>query len=194
MPTPSQCGRLHVLDDENTYIDRTGKWHCRRCVRERAAARRASARLEKVTALEVPYLGSELDLAYAAGMFEGEGTVTITRAGRRGYSRGVVTLTSVDRETVDFYQSRWEGAINSRDPGGNARIAWVWLLTGPGMYRFLFQVRPHLRRTLVREKFEVAMAGYLARQQGTRRDGYSEKMEEFRLQMRKLNHRGARPT
>lgn len=50
-------------------------------------------------------------LSWAAGAFEGEGTVTITKSGKRGYTRPAVMLTSTDREMVNV---RHRGACAGR--------------------------------------------------------------------------------
>lgn len=131
------------------------------------------------------------DLAWAAGCFEGEGTVTIVRGGRLGYSRGVVSLTNTDREIVDFYRARWGGTVAARKrQKAHYRQAWVWTIGGARMLPFLLDVVSHLRTSAERRKFELAIAAQRARWQGARHHGYAATMEAFRVEMSALNRKG----
>src|SRR5690242_14193138 len=101
------CGNGHPLTDSNVRRDGRRR-RCRACARDRSSAyrrRRRAVRMATRRTARPP----DIELAWAAGMFEGEGTVTISAAGRHGYTRPVVTLANTDRQVVDFFQARWPG-------------------------------------------------------------------------------------
>lgn len=131
------------------------------------------------------------DLAWAAGLFEGEGTVTITRSGRRGYTRPLVCLTSTDREVVDFFHKRWPGVMRTFQPAGNARLAHVWTLNvRPSIHAFLTELSPYLRTERVRKKARLVVEDVEARRQGARSPDYLAACHERRQQVAELNRRG----
>src|SRR3990172_12809075 len=71
------------------------------------------------------------DRIWAAGHFEGEGTVTISGASRRGYTRPLVVLASTDFQVIEFFNERWPGTIRTYQPKsktGRAKLARVWSL------------------------------------------------------------------
>jgi hypothetical protein len=154
----------------------------------------SEARSAHLETLQFRWTGDPLDLAWAAGMFEGEGTITITRAGSRGYTRGLCTLTSTDGEVPAMFHDWWGGAVRSGQPKGNARPVRYWYITGDAMYTFLWQMRPQFRRPLVINRATAALAGHAARQQGNRHtETYGPLMQRFRHLMSVLNHRGTTP-
>lgn len=130
-------------------------------------------------------------LSWAAGLFEGEGTVSITNSGRRGYTRPLVALTSVDPETIAVLQSRWPGRVRAYQPKGNARVAMTWHLDARlPIIRFLSDIQPFVRRPAVREKIAIVIDDIAAREQGARRPGYLDDCRERRERIRVLNKRG----
>lgn len=131
-------------------------------------------------------------LSWVAGTFESEGTVTITRSGKRGYTRPLVVLTSTDREMVDVFQRRWTGQIKVHRPNKpNARPAFVWTLNvRRNIARFLSDVAPFLRTERVRSKAALVMEDIGARVQGARGADYLAACHERREAIRRLNQRG----
>jgi hypothetical protein len=131
--------------------------------------------------------------SWAAGFFEGEGTVTITRSGRRGYTRPLVCLTSTDREVIDLFQARWPGVVRTYQPKGNARIAHVWTLNvRPTIRAFLVELLPHLRTQRVQAKARLVIEDVDARVQGSRDPGYMVACHARREAVAALNKRGSR--
>jgi hypothetical protein len=134
------------------------------------------------------------ELAWAAGVFEGEGTITIGRRGRDDTYRLIVTLGNTDAEMVDFFHERWGGwkqpAYGER-PG--RQPAWYWTVAGPRAEDFLRELAPHVRTQRVRRKVELglefrASQSRLKREQA--RPEYKERHRDLYAQMRALNRRG----
>lgn len=156
-------------------------------------AARAALLLERSARVRAP----ADDLAWAAGMFEGEGTVTITKAGgssgfyRYGNTRALVSLTSTDPEIVAFFHARWPGVLRSFTPRGNAKQATTWTLNvGEAIWRFLDDLEPHLRTGAERLKFSIVKADVESRIQGSRDPKYRQERHERRMLIRSLNRRG----
>lgn len=198
---PTHCINGHEFTPENTYVwPKTGKRVCRACQRERsyrsyvgkANARKAAHQRELEARYPAP---SDIELAWAAGLFEGEGTVTINSGGREGYTRSFVTVTNTDRQVVDFFHARWGGCLqrvlkaSPRSP--NARDCYVWSLNGSAhIALFVTQVLPFIQTARVRRKMELVLEAHAAREQGSRDPDYKARCAEYMTRMRELNRRG----
>lgn len=104
---------------------------------------------------------SPVDAAWAAGHFEGEGTVTLVRGGRVMHVRPLVSLSSTDKAAVDFFHDRWPGNRRSFVPksvNGNNRMAHTWVLnSGERIQGFLLDILPQIRTERVRNKIRVVL-------------------------------------
>lgn len=137
------------------------------------------------------------DCAYAAGMFEGEGTATISThrrkdgSGKLGY-RCSVSVTSTDYEIIQFFQDRWPASsIYAPAPTStNHSQKWVWGLHGNRILGFLADVEPFLQRQSMRRKFQVVREAQLLPRQGARDPKVMEKVVELTAEIRVLNRRG----
>lgn len=192
---PAACGKNHVLDEANTYIDKTGKWHCRTCARD-AQARWHAAKREEALAARAERLANRprwdpVDLAWVAGLFEGEGTVTIVSGGK--YTRSLACVTSTDLDVLEPFFRMWPGTKRSHTPKGNAREAHEWRVQGETLMAFLLDVRPYLRTPRVQAKFDLVLEVQKLRRIGSRDPQYGEIMRGYRDRMRVLNHRGTSP-
>ena len=133
------------------------------------------------------------DEAWFAGLFEGEGTITITRSGRRGYTRPLVQLMMTDFDVVEMFAARWPGGVLwTMQPKGNARLALGWRLQSrPGIRHFLADLGPEFRTERVRIKAALLLEDIDARVQGIKDPAYLVACNERREKMRALNKRGA---
>lgn len=116
----------------------------------------AAGRLAKQAAWAGPV--PELDACWAAGHFEGEGTVTLQSGGARPFAfKPLVSLSSTDQEVIEFFRSRWPAsALAPRVPTSRSKQVWTWRLSGAvRVHRFLGDVRPHIRTSRVLEKVDV---------------------------------------
>jgi hypothetical protein len=157
----------------------------------RALARR---RREAIRAAKAPpsrdYAVPDVaDRLWAAGLFEGEGTATIN--GKAVYSVARISVTSTDREVVDFYHARWGGSVRSVGRrSANAREAFTWELHGQRAAFFAEDLLPWTRTSRVRLKFEVLIESQQVRRQGSRDPTYRARIGVYRERMRILNQRG----
>jgi hypothetical protein len=89
------------------------------------------------------------DCAYAAGFFDGEGTVFIAEDRGRKEARGPiynmhVTACQVDPDPIHWLQHRWGGTIVRRSARANTRPCWIWNCFAREALAFLRDVRPYL--------------------------------------------------
>ncbi len=131
---------------------------------------------------------------WAAGHFEGEGTVTLTRGGRVMWVRPLVTLTSTDPEVIDFFCAYWPCARKIRYPQsktGNVRPGHVWSLnSGERIQAFLTDILPHVVTKRVRDKIAIVLEDIQDRGLYQQQPESHLRSEQRRLSIRKLNAKG----
>lgn len=96
--------------------------------------------------LELPrHLIEPVDVAYAAGFFDGEGTVSIGRI-PSGF-RAQVVVNNTDLFPLEWLRERWGGKVYKfRPPGvGFRRQSWQWVLPERRIVGFLSDVLPYLK-------------------------------------------------
>jgi len=91
-----------------------------------------------------------LAVAWAAGVIDGEGCITITRQapgtdGRVNPSHRLYLKVSMGHyETIRRLQSIFQRGAITRQPGGQWNDAWVWWVAQRQAGEVLHEVRPHL--------------------------------------------------
>jgi hypothetical protein len=92
------------------------------------------------------------ELAYAAGLFDGEGSIMIRmRQPRDGINPSfslVVKLANTNRPIIDWLQQCWParvGACGYAGEPGRRHDAYEWVAQSVKAYAFLLAVRPYLR-------------------------------------------------
>lgn len=135
------------------------------------------------------------ELAWAAGLFEGEGTITIGRRGSNDTYRLQVMVPNTDEQIIDFFHTRWGGwkePLYGERP--RRRPGWTWIAAGPTGEQFLRGIAPHLRTERVREKLALGMR-FRELQNGrgiggAAPHGYKDEQRAIYLDMKVLNRRG----
>jgi hypothetical protein len=89
---------------------------------------------------------TELDKAWAAGLFDGEGCVCALRSNNRSKGRENyalhVTVGMTHLDTLQRLQRLWGGQLYTKVVRGNRRPAWNWTLTSEGIEPFLRAILP----------------------------------------------------
>ena len=90
---------------------------------------------------------SVADLAYAAGFFDGEGCVRISKR-KRGKNQleytELISIGNTDHDTLEWFAMMFGGKVGHERKGVNKPIKY-WKLTNAMAVNFLQQVRPWLR-------------------------------------------------
>jgi hypothetical protein len=135
-------------------------------------------------------------LAYLAGLFEGEGFISLVRRpgsrGRDGFSL-VVGLNMTDREPLELFADTWGGRVGCYTGKRKHRPLFLWRLTSRKAVAFLEDVRPFLVSDRIICKADVAIAFQHQKRRGGHGpdgDGYYAQQVQFARGMRLLNRRG----
>jgi hypothetical protein len=142
------------------------------------------------------------ELAYAAGLIDGEGTITIVRrcgsANREGkrknrYHELVVELANTDRRMIEWLHQRWPATLSYWSGGKNtkAKGRWTWILTSGRALAFIEDVRPYL--VLKGQQADIGIvfrSTYVGRGRTVLPDGVRENREAMKLSIMALNKRG----
>lgn len=139
------------------------------------------------------------DCIWAAGHFEGEGTICMSRnSGKRKGTRCVVSLTSTDFEVIDFFNNRWPGSTRVFSPKsktGNAKPAKVWLLNSrERVERFLRDIDYYVKTARVRRKLELVLEDLEDKKPHSRDDAAYARSEQRKNLLHCLNRRGLKPS
>lgn len=144
--------------------------------------------------MEHAVLVPPLEMAWAAGLFEGEGSVMIRRPGNRHLGVLTVSVVNTDTQIVAFFQERWPGYCKrATGQRPEQRPAWVWLIAARQAAAFLDDITPYLRSDRVRRKAALALEFQDARRWGARGEAYRAASWDYYRQMLALNQRGVKP-
>ena len=135
---------------------------------------------------------------YAAGILDGEGTVTLNLRKAPHSTDALVTVSNTDERMLRWLQQHIGGSVSPPHRGANERCrpTWCWRLYSINARRLLRAVLPFL--VVKREQAEVVLAFHEAaeRQRATyvrsRITVDSEPFASIFAQVRTLNRRGPR--
>jgi hypothetical protein len=141
---------------------------------------------------------TETDCIWAAGFFEGEGTVTIAVRNSDETYRLVVIISNTDRPLVEWFRGRWGGWLQPVYGERPGRVpAWTWAVAGPGAERFISDIGPYVRSQKKLAKLRLALRFRRAQIRPgliktIDRVAYKGRQRSRYREMRELNHRGVR--
>ena len=129
--------------------------------------------------------------AYAAGLVDGEGTITLTRVRKTAKRRHpVVSFPSTSEELVDWFQSEFGGIkIRKRVYAKHHRPSWVVTVRYTNAIACLARIVPFLRHTDKLRRAKLILEEY---QLNTVRNG--QYTEEQQASKRKFEHEFFHPS
>lgn len=139
---------------------------------------------------------SETELAYAAGILDGEGNIAIRlRHNQHGvkYHSLVVTVGSTDLVLIDWMHERFGGTkrINQRgEQKPQHKQLHVWQVNTLEAETFLAAVRPYLVIKGEQARLGLALRARIGAAGVRLEPGEHEARDELRLQLRALTKRG----
>jgi hypothetical protein len=141
---------------------------------------------------------TDTELAYLAGIIDGEGYVQIAR-----YSTGTygprLTVGNTSRALIDYLHVKYGGkvyTVNPKHQRGNAKPAWTWFLGGTAMVKLLAEVEPFLlvKRAQARAVLDVSRFHALGK---PRKNSWTPNELQHaavaHTTLLRLNHRGIQP-
>lgn len=104
---------------------------------------------------------TEIDLAYTAGLFDGEGSVVITLNANQVtgiyHHKLMASVANTNFAIIDWLRERYGGHVTvHRVHGGNARDSARWQIGSRQAAQFLALIRPYLR--MKGEQADIAAA------------------------------------
>ena len=136
-----------------------------------------------------------IELAWAAGLFEGEGTIRINKATKHNLGHLCVSVVNTDKQVVDWFHDRWPGYMK---PATGLRVdqrpAWVWVIAARRAAEFLRAIQPYIVTNRVREKAQFGIDFQENKKRGSNNHTNEYREDQFNayLWMRELNVRGVR--
>lgn len=132
-------------------------------------------------------------LSWAAGIFEGEGTITIAVRNQDRTFRLVCIMSNTDRQMISIFHTWFDGWVQpayGERPG--RKPAWSWTVSGPAAVKFLEQVSPYFRTLRVRRKCDLAFHFRETQEGGAgpKLPGVKAKQEHLYAEMKERNRRG----
>jgi hypothetical protein len=120
---------------------------------------------------------TEVEIAYAAGLFDGEGSITLTRNRSTRFPSPQVAVASNDREVLEWLKARFGGSISAKQPRRPTHsVSYDWRLTDRRALEFLRQIRPHLQIQRKVKRIDLLLNEYVL---CTPRNGrYTDEMEK----------------
>ena len=141
---------------------------------------------------------TELELAYAAGLMDGEGYIGIKCSERDKIQRSrshrvYVSLGNTDEKMVKFMLDKFGGTYYYAErKASNSKPMYTWKLSAISAVTFLGQVLPYL--ITKKERAEVAMEFQTTISNANKAKGITEELLEIRdsymHEMHRLNKRG----
>lgn len=100
---------------------------------------------------------TETELAFAAGLLEGEGTIRLNRPTKRNKGALLVSCVNTDRELISFLQDRWPGYCKpATGLRSGQRPAFVWVIAALKALSFLEEIEPYVVTHRMRERIRTA--------------------------------------
>jgi hypothetical protein len=117
----------------------------------------------------------ENELAYAAGLFDGEGSISLVRSKHTRTHSPQVSIASNDHEVLDWCRERFGGSIVTKQPRlPTHSISYDWRLTDRRALAFLELIRPYMIMERKIRRVDLLLNDYL---DCTPRNGrYTEEM------------------
>src|SRR5512138_762750 len=103
------------------------------------------------------------ELAYAAGLFDGEGSVSLVRQKNNRSHSPQVSVASNDYEVLAWFQKRFGGSIVTKQPRkATHSVSYDWRLTDRRALSFLELIRPYLVIERKIRRVDLLLNNYLA--------------------------------
>lgn len=135
------------------------------------------------------------ELAIAAGLMEGEGTVRISAFTKRNKGALAVSVVNTNRQIIDWLNQRWPGYCRpATGLRANQRPAWVWVLSVNRALAFLTSIEPYVITDRMKDRICAARWWQEIKSKPWQRRTESDFEESFNCWhwMKELNTRGVR--
>lgn len=119
------------------------------------------------------------DIIYTAGLFDGEGSISLLSEYGRSLTL-MVALGNTDRPIIDWLRATFGGNDHTEKADGLSRKPfWRWYIRGDAAFSFLELIRPHLK--IKRENAWLACEGWANRYATKGREPLNPETQALRL-------------
>lgn len=124
------------------------------------------------------------DIIYFAGLFDGEGTVTLTKRNSNEYRSPVITLTSTTKEIVYFCKSTFGGSVSDQKISkDHYKKSYVWGISSNRAINTMKLIIPYIKEPKKISRINYIINNY---KKVTPRNGkYSQEMAIVKLNFEK---------
>lgn len=134
---------------------------------------------------------SELDLAWAAGFMEGEGSIRISKPAERNWGSLTVSATNTERAPIEKLQAMQAGCLKRASvASAHHRQGWVWTIAARRAALFLRSIRPYVVGERTRAKIDFALSFQEQKRISARSEEYRQAQWEWYWWMAHLNQHG----
>ncbi len=136
------------------------------------------------------------ELAYAAGIFDGEGHISLMRCVKPSKKRAGpeyaldVQITNSDKPVLEFFRTRFGGRVKSHSMIEGRKPVYRWQVTGKKIDDFLVSVRPYVRIRKRQVKYALDFRKIVEGRKVQRAKLTPKEIERRNLLRRKINARG----
>lgn len=130
------------------------------------------------------------ELSWAAGFFEGEGSVRISKPAARNWGSLAVDVPNTDEELVRWFAARWGGSVSEHRAVGRRRRYWRWRISSKQAAIFLRAIRPYVVSARVAQRIDHGLAFQEQKEQRRSDEEYRQAQWEAYWWMAELNARG----
>lgn len=88
----------------------------------------------------------ETAISYAAGLFDGEGSVNLSSKGK-DLKIIRTSVANTCKDLLDFLSDNFGGMVYTKAPRMGTRQQYEWVATGQAAISFLRTIRPHMKET-----------------------------------------------
>jgi len=200
----THCKHGHAFTPENTYWKKNGKYTTRDCkiCKDAYSKRRDELRRQSKPAAQRRHpKPNEIDMAWAAGLFEGEGTITMTRiksTKTENLTCSVIIVGNTDIEIVQLFHKWWGGWLRKRKKVPGKKQAYEWALRGKQTCVFVADILPYIKTQRVIQKAKLLLEAEALRRHAPMRGQEAlttqARLWEYLIEFRRLNKRGDKTT
>ena len=104
---------------------------------------------------------NEVDIAYTAGLMDGEGTITLSRNKPNEWRSPVVSMSSTTPALLQFMLDNFGGSASKQTRAAEHHMqAWSWKIIGNRALAFCEQFQHHLREPKKRARAQHLAENY----------------------------------
>lgn len=133
---------------------------------------------------------NDIELAWAAGLFEGEGSISISKPTHRNWGHLMADVPNTDDQIVRFFVERWGGVVQHHPSRGRRRAYWRWRTASRQAAAFLRDIRPFVITDRVKGRIDHGVAFQEQKRPTCSTEDYREAQWAAYWWMAELNLRG----